>query len=243
MSLVGSLHDLPLPELLSVIALGQKTGIITIQADAGSGQIHVREGRILQASDPFRDERFGEILMKRGKVTLADLEAALETQEHSRGALRLGKILIDMGKITRAEQDEAIVYQTTEAVYDLCTWSVGYFQFDPHLTPDSIGIELPIHTVLEEVRRREKAGERARRAGTGEIDEGPLHERRALTPDKLELLRLSRAFRRRTGEFEAEAEPVPFPPEPVPGPSAQGEESLEITELELSNPPPEGESL
>jgi hypothetical protein len=241
MSLVGSLHDLSLPELLSIIALGQKSGIITIQADAGSGQIHVRDGRILQASDPFRDERFGEILMKRGKVSLADLETALETQEHSRGALRLGKILIDMGKITRADQDEAIVYQTTEAVYDLCTWSVGYFQFDGHLTPDSIGIELPIHTVLDEVRRRERAGERARRAGLAEPEEGPLHERRALTPDKMELLRLSRAFRKRTGEFEDESEP--FRPEPVSEGPPPADGVLEITELELSNPPPEGESL
>ncbi|HEY7728248.1 MAG TPA: DUF4388 domain-containing protein [Candidatus Eisenbacteria bacterium] len=241
MSLVGSLHDLSLPELLSIIALGQKTGVLTIQADAGSGQIHVRDGRILQASDPFRDERFGEILMKRGKVTLADLETALETQEHSRGALRLGRILIDMGKITRADQDDAIVYQTTEAVYDLCTWSVGYFQFDSNLAPDSIGVELPIHTVLEEVRRREKAGEQARRVGIGGDPEGPLHERRALTPDKLELIRLSRAFRKRTGEFEPAA--TPFPPEPEPTGAPPSDEVLEITELELTNPPPEGESL
>jgi Domain of unknown function (DUF4388) len=241
MSLVGSLHDLSLPELLSIIALGQKSGVITIQADAGSGQIHVREGRILQASDPFRDERFGEILMKRGKVTLADLETALETQEHSGGAFRLGKILIDMGKITRADQDEAIVYQATEAVYDLCTWSVGYFQFDSHLTADSIGVDLPIHTVLEEVRRREQAGERARRVGLEERDQGPLHERRALTPDKLELLKLSRAFRKRTGEFDPEA--APFRPEPDFADAPPEDEVLEITELELSNPPPEGESL
>lgn len=241
MSLVGSLHDLSLPELLSIIALGQKTGIITIQADAGSGQIHVRDGRILQATDPFRDERFGEILMKRGKVSMADLETALETQEHSRGALRLGKILIDMGKITRADQDEAIVYQTAEATYDLCTWTVGYFQFDSHLVPDWIGVELPIHAVLEEVRRRERAGERAKRAGVAEESEGPLHERRALTPDKLELLRLSRAFRKRTEEFEAEA--APFRPEPVAPPAIPEDEALEITELEFTHPPPEGESL
>jgi hypothetical protein len=241
MSLVGSLRDLSLPELLSIIALGQKSGVVTIQADAGSGQIHVREGRILQASDPFRDERFGEILMKRGKVTLSDLETALETQEHSRGALKLGRILIDMGKITRVDQDEAIIYQTTEAVYDLCTWRMGYFQFDGNLPPESVGVELPISAVLEEVRRREKAGERARRAGTAEGAEGPLHERRALTPDKLELVRLSRAFRKRAGEFDPGAEP--FKPEPGATDAPPEDDVLEITELELTNPPPEGESL
>jgi hypothetical protein len=232
MPLVGSLSDLSLPELLSVVALGGKSGLITIQADAGSGQIHVREGRIVQASDPFRDERFGEILLKCGLITTSDLEAALDTQEHSGGALRLGQILIEMGKITKVEQHEALFYQTAEAVYDLCTWRVGYFQFDQTQTPDDTGIELPIHTVLEEAQRRATAGERARREGRQESD-GPLHERRALTPDKVELLRLSRAFRRHVDEFDPQRWPESAAPE---------QEVLDIGDLEESSPPP-GESF
>jgi uncharacterized protein DUF4388 len=213
MPLVGSLRDMTLAELLSVIALGEKSGIITIQADAGSGQIHVLNGRIVQASDPFRDERFGEILLKLGRIARADLESALETQEHSGGAQRLGVILIDMGKITKADQDAAIVYQTAEAVYDLCTWRVGYFQFDQHLTPEETGVVLPIPGVLDEVRRRAKADARARREGVFDEEGGPLHARRALTPDKLELVRLSRAFRKHAEEFDPAAWPADPPPE------------------------------
>lgn len=233
MPLVGSLRDMSLPELLSVIALGEKSGVITIQADAGSGQIHVLEGRIVQASDPFRDERFGEILLKLGTIVRADLDAALERQEHLGGVQRLGSILIEMGKITKAEQDAAIVYQAAEAVYDLCTWRVGYFQFDQHLTPEAIGVVLPIHAVLEEVRRRAKADERARREGVPEPDGGPLHARRALTPDKLELVRLSRAFRKRTEEFD----PAAWPADP-----AAGEDVLDVSDLEAPASDP-GESL
>ncbi len=223
MPLVGSLRDMSLAELLSVIALGEKSGIITIQADAGSGQIHVLNGRIVQGSDPYRDERFGEILLKLGRITRADLESALETQEHSGGAQRLGTILIDMGKITKADQDAAIVYQTAEAVYDLCTWRVGYFQFDQHLTPEETGVVLPITSVLDEVHRRAKADARARREGVFDEEGGPLHARRALTPDKLELVRLSRAFRKHAEEFDPAAWPSDPPPEQSP---------LDVGELE-----------
>ncbi len=233
MPLVGSLRDMSLAELLSVIALGEKTGIITIQADAGSGQIHVLHGRIVQASDPFRDERFGEILLKLGRITRGELDAALEKQEHVGGVQRLGGILIEMGKITKADQDAAIVYQASEAVYDLCTWRVGYFQFDQHLTPEEKGVVLPIHAVLEEVQRRAKADERARREGVSEPEGGPLHARRALTPDRLELVRLSRAFRKRTEEFDPTAWPADSPTE---------QDILDVSELET--PPAEpGESL
>jgi hypothetical protein len=232
MPLVGSLRDLSLPELLSIAALGRKTGLITIQADAGSGQIHLREGRIVLASDPFRDERFGEILLKRGVITAADLSIALESQEHSGRLLRLGRILIEMGKITVADQAEALLYQVAEATYDLCTWRVGYFQFDQHQTPDETGVALSIPAVLEEAQRRATTDERNRQEGLAESD-GPLHERRALTPDRMELVRLSRAFRQRAEEFDPQRWPEGTAPE---------QEVLDIGDLEVSNPPP-GESL
>ena len=232
MPLVGSLRDLSLPELLSVVALGEKSGTISIQADAGSGQILVREGRIVLASDPFRDERFGEILLKRGIITSTDLAVALETQEHAQGAARLGQILIEQGAITRAEQDEALLYQTAEAVYDLCTWRVGYFQLDQAAAPEETGVSLSIPAVLEEALRRAAADEQSRRDGLAG-GESTLRERRALTPDKLELIRLSRAFRRHDEEFDPQRWPDATTPE---------QEVLDIGELEVSSPPP-GESF
>src|SRR5438552_1097763 len=81
MALVGSLRDLSLPELLAIISNGEKSGIITIRSDAATAQIHVDEGRIVLASDTLRDERFGEIMMKLGKISQDTLNSALESQE------------------------------------------------------------------------------------------------------------------------------------------------------------------
>ena len=56
MALVGSLHDLSLPELLAIVANGEKSGVITIRSDAATAQIHVDEGR----SEAFNGvDRFG----------------------------------------------------------------------------------------------------------------------------------------------------------------------------------------
>ena len=200
MALVGSLRDLNLPELLAIVSGGEKSGVITIRSDAGTAQVHVSEGRIVMASDTLRDERFGEIMLKLGKISQEQLTAALEAQEHSGGARRLGSLLVEMGAITTADQDAALLYQTCEALYDLCTWQVGYFQFDAQEPPERSGISIQVETLLEEVDRRAAAGERTRQESIRSAD-SPLRNRREITPDKMELLRLSKSFHLRTDEF------------------------------------------
>src|SRR4051812_9619156 len=194
MALVGSLRDLNLAELLAVISGGGKSGVITIRADAGTAQIHVHEGRIVLASDTLREERFGEVLLKLGKISQETLSTALEAQETSGGARRLGSILVEMNAITTADQDAALLYQTCEALYDLCTWQVGYFQFDAQEVPERSGISIQVETLLEEVDRGALGGERARQESLRSTTEPPLRNRREITPDKMELLRLSKSF-------------------------------------------------
>jgi len=216
MPLVGSLRDLTLPELLAIIAHGEKSGVITIRSDAGTAQIHVNRGRIVQASDTLRDERFGEILLKLGKIAQETLTAALEAQEMSGGSRRLGTILVEMNAITPADQDGAVLYQSCEALYDLCTWQVGYFQFDAQEVPEPTGIAISVETLLEEVERRAQAGERTRRESIRDVTDHPLRARREITPDKMELLRLARSFQLRSDEFapltDADAPESAVPP-------------------------------
>ena len=239
MALVGSLRDLSLTELLAVISSGEKSGVITIRSDAATAQIHVNQGRIVLASDTLRDERFGEILLKLGKITQETLAAALESQEMNGGSRRLGAILVEMGAIASADQNAAVLYQTCEALYDLCTWQVGYFQFDAQEEPERTGITIQVETLLEEVDRRAQAGERTRMESIRPLGDSPLRGRREITPDKMELLRLSRSFHLRTDEF------TPLGDEDVPptGASQQPEESPVFDIEDLEARAGEGESL
>jgi len=206
MALVGSLRDLTLPELLAIIANGEKSGVITIRSDAATAQIHVDQGRIVMASDSLREERFGQVMLKLGKITQDTLNKALAGQKASGGTRRLGSLLVEMGAITLKDQDAALLYQTSEAVYDLCTWKVGYFQFDIDEDPDRSGISIQVDTLLEEVDRRAMAGERTRAESYPPM-QPVLRGRREITPDKQELLRLTRSFKLHTDEFSLEEEP------------------------------------
>src|SRR5258708_20141279 len=139
-------------------------------------------------------------MLKLGKISQETLTASLEAQETSGGSRRLGSLLVEMGAITTADQDAALLYQTCEALYDLCTWQVGYFQFDAQETPDRSGISIQVETLLEEVDRRAAAGERTRQESIRSAD-SPLRNRREITPHKMELLPPSKTFHLPTDHF------------------------------------------
>src|SRR5258708_30074368 len=127
-------------------------------------------------------------MLKLGKISQETLTASLEAQETSGGSRRLGSLLVEMGAITTADQDAALLYQTCEALYDLCTWQVGYFQFDAQETPERSGISIQVETLLEEVDRRALSGGRTRAGSIRPAAASPLRGRRELPPPHLGLL-------------------------------------------------------
>jgi hypothetical protein len=61
---------------------------------------------------------------------------------------RLGDILVDMGAISRRELDRQLKAQIEEAVFDLLTWTEGYFRFDEGL-PCQAAVEAPVRSPTE----------------------------------------------------------------------------------------------
>lgn len=45
----GSIHEMPLPDLLQLFANSRKSGILTIRSDRGVGKVYLREGQIYDA--------------------------------------------------------------------------------------------------------------------------------------------------------------------------------------------------
>jgi hypothetical protein len=46
MSLVGNLEDLSLGDLLQIVSLSQKSGVLALESESGSGQIVFRAGLV-----------------------------------------------------------------------------------------------------------------------------------------------------------------------------------------------------
>jgi tetratricopeptide (TPR) repeat protein len=130
MAIKGSLREASLPDVLQLLALGQKTGCLAVSHRNNFGAIYFDKGRISFASIVNRRDRLGDTLVKSGKLTQAQLDAAIEEQSHERD-MRLGDILVRQGVLTREQLNDQIRVQIEEAVYFLFTWNEGTFNFEP----------------------------------------------------------------------------------------------------------------
>lgn len=130
MAIKGNLREAGLPDVLQLLAMGQKTGCLSLTDRSSFGYIYFDRGRITYASIVNRRDRLGDLLVKNGLLRAEDLFAAIDDQARNPGD-RLGEILVRRGHITREQLQHYIRIQIEEAVYFLFTWNQGTFQFEP----------------------------------------------------------------------------------------------------------------
>ncbi|HST57904.1 MAG TPA: DUF4388 domain-containing protein, partial [Longimicrobium sp.] len=129
MAIKGNLKEASLPDVLQLLAMGQKTGCLSLSDRSNFGYIFFDRGRITYASIVNRRDRLGDLLVKNGLLEAAALAAAVDEQARE-PEIRLGEILIRRGSITREQLEQYIRIQIEEAVYYLFTWSQGSFYFE-----------------------------------------------------------------------------------------------------------------
>ncbi|HET7039596.1 MAG TPA: DUF4388 domain-containing protein, partial [Gemmatimonadales bacterium] len=155
MAIKGSLKEASLPDVLQLLSLGQKTGCLSIADRNNFGYVYFNRGRICYASIVNRRDRIGDILVKHGRLTPAQLDAAIERQARERDK-RLGQILVEDGLITRPDLERYMRLQIEEAVYFLFTWTQGTFKFEADVAPEREEFQVSINPeslLLEGARR------------------------------------------------------------------------------------------
>jgi len=135
MAIKGSLREASLPDVLQLLAMGQKTGCLSVADRSSFGTVYFSRGRISYASIVNRRDRLGDILVKNGLITQQELDSAIQAQTRQRDK-RLGEILIEQKILTREELHRYIRLQIEEAVYFLFTWTQGTFSFEADVLPD-----------------------------------------------------------------------------------------------------------
>ena len=135
MAIKGSLREASLPDVLQLLALGQKTGCLSIADRSNFGYIFFDRGRICYASIVNRRDRLGDILVKHEKITQDQLDTAVARQTRERDK-KLGEILVEQGAISQPELERYIRVQIEEAVYFLFTWTQGTFNFEADVKPE-----------------------------------------------------------------------------------------------------------
>src|SRR5215471_8279033 len=135
MAIRGNLKEASLPDVLQLLAMGKKTGCLSITHRTSFGYIYFDKGRICYASVVNRRDRLGDMLVKSGVVTQAQLDAALDAQA-KRLDTPLGRLLVEQGAVDANQLHEAVDVQIREAVYFLFTWHHGTFNFEADVAPE-----------------------------------------------------------------------------------------------------------
>ena len=137
MAIKGSLKEASLPDVLQLLALGQKTGCLSIADRQNFGYIFFEKGRICYASIVNRRDRLGDILVKHEKITQQQLEDGVHLQGQSKNRdKKLGAILVEQGAITQGDLERYMRVQIEESVYFLFTWTQGTFNFEADVRPE-----------------------------------------------------------------------------------------------------------
>ena len=160
MAIKGSLREASLPDVLQLLALGQKTGCLSIADRSNFGYIFFDRGRICYASIVNRRDRLGDILAKHEKITQEQLDTAVLRQSRERDK-KLGEILVEQGSISQPELERYIRVQIEEAVYFLFTWTQGTFNFEADVHPERQDFLVSINPeslLLEGARRVDEWG-------------------------------------------------------------------------------------
>ncbi|HEX6134525.1 MAG TPA: DUF4388 domain-containing protein [Longimicrobiales bacterium] len=155
MAIKGSLKEASLADVCQLLALGLKSGCLSVADGSRFGQIYFDKGRITYARIVNRRDRLGDILVREGVLAQRQLEKVLEHQAREPDR-RVGELLVSYNYITKSELKHYIRLQIEEAIYHLFTWSRGNFFFEPDATPDEADLVVTINpeSLLLEAARR-----------------------------------------------------------------------------------------
>ena len=155
MAIKGSLKEASLPDVLQLLSMGKKTGCLAVTHRNNFGYVYFDKGLISYASIVNRRDRIGDILLKAGTITQAQLDEAINAQSRHRDK-RIGELLVAQGAVTRDALHAQIRTQIEEAVYYLFTWTQGTFNFEAEVHPEEQDLLVAINPeslLLEGARR------------------------------------------------------------------------------------------
>lgn len=154
MKLEGSLTEHDFPELVQDLHERRWTGGLTLTHMGVGKSVTVQQGRLVFASSSSPDERLGELLLRRGKLTLRQFIDAGKAVVPGK---RLGTILVEQGVLAPKDLVKAVVEHTQEIIYGAFQWTEGRYRLQPDVD-SSEAITLKISTpdiIMEGIRKLE----------------------------------------------------------------------------------------
>lgn len=131
MSLNGELEHFPLVDIIQLLHMTSKTGILYLRSQKGESQLVFHEGFFVSANHLNGSVRIGKVLIDMAAITLDTLNQALAVQEIA-GKHRKPLIatLIEQGVIDKDIAFKGLEKLIEMTILEVLSWKTGTFFFD-----------------------------------------------------------------------------------------------------------------
>lgn len=129
MSLVGRLEDLSLGEILQIVSLSKRSGLLRLEAPDVKGSLFIRAGKVIYAASSEEKEGVLSFLAENGLVEADQLESLREKLESGLSPQEFHDLLEDGSGASRDSFQEVLKRRVEELTYSLLIWEEGTFSF------------------------------------------------------------------------------------------------------------------
>jgi hypothetical protein len=152
----GPLRELGIHDVFQLLDLSRKTGTLAVTSELrdNEGTVHFQNGRVVAAAIKSNPHRIGDLLMRSGRVTAAQIAEASAAQSERGDTRRLGEILLEMGAITHKELQRQVRAQIEAVVFELLSWREGFFRFEEGPMQGDPMVQIGTEALLMEGARR-----------------------------------------------------------------------------------------
>lgn len=190
----GSLAVHDFPDLVQTLYERRWSGVLTLSHMGVGKVVTVHDGRMVFASSTGRDERLGELLLRRGRITLRQF---VEAGRAITPGKRLGTVLVENGVLPAKDLVKSVLEHTQEILYGAFQWTEGHYVLQENVAaPEAIQLKLSTPDIILEGIRRIDSWTRVERALGGiearyvraQQTEPILADTTTLVPEKVDLL-------------------------------------------------------
>ena len=146
----GKLEELGLDEILQIVGVSRRTGILTLKSRGREAVLQFRDGLLVRVTSTGFQQSLGELLVRNGAATPEMVQQALAIQQQEKFRERIGTILHHRFNVDLQVIEQTVREQISNVLMTLFAWTEGSFDCAPRdvETVDAAYLD-PVQLILE----------------------------------------------------------------------------------------------
>src|SRR5262249_41053924 len=152
--LEGDLERLDVPDVLSFLNMGRRTGVLALEKTDQETKLFFRDGNPVYASSTKADLALAAMLVRLQKVSRDAIDRAMNKPRS--GRWRVGSVLLADKLLSEGELASYLKVQVSEVSVDTFAWREGVFTFWEKVLPPAtaVTLDMDLQNLLMEGSRR-----------------------------------------------------------------------------------------